>query len=169
MADSLRARRHLVRHQSRGHRLLPVMSSHPFRFRRSLLAGVVGLLLAGNVTHAQTPPLAAVAFSNEVEASLVRALETLKVGGIKPALREIDLALERNPNFRLGHLIKGDLLMAKSGSPVAFGGSGQPARRLSERAMDSSGSQVMSMRSCISAPTPSPSTKKFTACRNDLV
>ena len=101
------------------------MSSHPFRFRRSLLAGVVGLLLAGNVTHAQTPPLAAVAFSNEVEASLVRALETLKVGGIKPALREIDLALEKNPNFRLGHLIKGDLLMAKSGSPVAFGGSGQ--------------------------------------------
>ena len=105
---------------------MPVMSSYPFRFRRSLLAGVAGLLLAGNVAHAQTPPLAAVAFSNEVEASLVRALETLKVGGIKPALREIDLALEKNPNFRLGHLIKGDLLMAKSGSPVAFGGSGQP-------------------------------------------
>ena len=50
----------------------------------------------------------------------MRTLETLKEGSIQAALREIDRALEKNPNFRLGHLIKGDLLMAKSGAPVAF-------------------------------------------------
>ena len=50
----------------------------------------------------------------------MRTLETLKDGSIQAALREIDLALEKNPNFRLGHLIKGDLLMAKSGAPAAF-------------------------------------------------
>ena len=67
-------------------------------------------------------PVASIAFSNEVEASLVRALETLKDGNIKAALREIDMALAKNPHFRLGHLIKGDLLMASSGAPQAFTG-----------------------------------------------
>ena len=71
---------------------------------------------------AQPAPLASIAFSNEVEASLVRALESLKTEGIKPALLELDAALAKNPNFRLGHLIKGDLLMAKAGTPTAFTG-----------------------------------------------
>ena len=71
---------------------------------------------------AQPAPLASIAFSNEVEASLVRALESLKTDGIKPALLELDATLAKNPNFRLGHLIKGDLLMAKAGTPTAFTG-----------------------------------------------
>lgn len=73
-------------------------------------------------TTANAVPAASIAFSNEVEASLVRALETLKAGSIKAALHEIESALEKNPNFRLGHLIKGDLLMASSGAPQAFTG-----------------------------------------------
>ena len=52
----------------------------------------------------------------------MRALESLKTDGIKPALRELDATLAKNPNFRLGHLIKGDLLMAKAGAPTAFTG-----------------------------------------------
>jgi len=77
---------------------------------------------------AQSAPLEAtglagsVAFSNEVEGALVRALETLKDGGIKPALKELDAALAKNPNFRLGHLMRGDLLMAKSGAALALTG-----------------------------------------------
>ena len=82
-----------------------------------LLATLLSPTLA---LHAQTAPATSAVFSNEVEASLVRTLETLKEGSIQAALREIDLALEKNPNFRLGHLIKGDLLMAQSGAPVAF-------------------------------------------------
>lgn len=61
-----------------------------------------------------------IAYSNEVEASLVRTLESLKNRGIQPALRELDEALAKTPNFRLGHLIRGDLLMAKAGAPSAF-------------------------------------------------
>ena len=75
---------------------------------------------------AQTTTMMSIAFSNEVEASLVRALEILKTNGIQPALRELDATLLKNPNFRLGHQMKGDLLMAKAGSPVAFGGSASP-------------------------------------------
>ena len=91
------------------------------RFCSPLIAALLPALLTGAENlHAQTAPATSVAFSNEVEASLVRTLETLKDGSIQAALREIDLALEKNPNFRLGHLIKGDLLMAKSGAPAAF-------------------------------------------------
>jgi murein L,D-transpeptidase YafK len=59
-------------------------------------------------------------FSNDVEGALVRTLETLREGGIKPALKELDAILARNPNFRLGHMMQGDLLMAKAGAPVAL-------------------------------------------------
>ncbi|MBL0140606.1 MAG: L,D-transpeptidase family protein [Betaproteobacteria bacterium] len=67
------------------------------------------------------PDLGTPAFSNEVEASLVRAIVGLREIGIRRALGEIDVALAKTPNFRLGHLIQGDLLMARSGNPVAFG------------------------------------------------
>lgn len=60
------------------------------------------------------------AFSNEAEAYLVRTIVSLRETGMKAALEEIDKVLARNPNFRLGHLIKGDLLMASAGHPVAF-------------------------------------------------
>ena len=44
-------------------------------------------------------------------------LEAIRAGNQLMATRyakEIDEALARNPNFRLGHQIKGDLLMAKA-------------------------------------------------------
>jgi murein L,D-transpeptidase YafK len=61
------------------------------------------------------------AFANEVEASLVRAIVGLRENGLRHALGEIEHALAKTPNFKLGHLIKGDLLMARAGNPVAFG------------------------------------------------
>jgi murein L,D-transpeptidase YafK len=97
-----------------------------------ILVALVALLFAGSATTLAVPVSVAPAstapapgaagFSNEVEASLVRAMETLREGGISAALREIDVLVEKNPNFQLGHLIKGDLLMAKAGSPLAFSG-----------------------------------------------
>jgi len=61
------------------------------------------------------------AFANEIEASLVRAIMSLRQAGLDKAMGEIDKALERSPNFRLGYLIKGDLLMARAGKPAVFG------------------------------------------------
>ncbi len=113
MADPRRACRQQVR------RRLRVTSCA----RAALSVALIGI---HGVVAAQTTTMMSVAFSNEVEASLVRALETLKNNGIQPALRELDATLLKNPNFRLGHQMKGDLLMAKAGSPVAFGGSASP-------------------------------------------
>ncbi len=57
---------------------------------------------------------------NDVEGALVRAIVGLRERGLKQAMVEIDDILDRTPNFRLGHLVKGDMLMARAGKPVAF-------------------------------------------------
>jgi murein L,D-transpeptidase YafK len=59
-------------------------------------------------------------FVNDVEGALVRAIVGLRERGLKQAMVEIDAILDRTPNFRLGHLVKGDMLMARAGKPVAF-------------------------------------------------
>lgn len=63
------------------------------------------------------------AFSNEAEGALVRAIVGLRDHGLKQALLEVDKMLARNPNHRLAYLIKGDLLMASAGQPIAFASS----------------------------------------------
>jgi murein L,D-transpeptidase YafK len=60
------------------------------------------------------------AFANEMEGALVRAIVGLRETGLKQAMGEIDRALERHPNYKLGHMVKGDMLMARAGRPVAF-------------------------------------------------
>ena len=57
---------------------------------------------------------------NPVEAALARALDAWAQGGLKQAISELDATLEKTPNFRLGHLLRGDLLMAKAGKPISF-------------------------------------------------
>ncbi len=89
-----------------------------------LLAAVIAAVSLAPTARAQSAQAgaasiaASASFSNEVEGALVRALEKLKEGGIKSALKELDIALAKNPNFRLGHLMRGDILMAGSGSPI---------------------------------------------------
>lgn len=59
-------------------------------------------------------------FVNDAEGALVRAIVGLRERGLKQAMVEIDALLDRNPNYRLGHMVKGDMLMARAGKPVAF-------------------------------------------------
>ena len=61
----------------------------------------------------------------------MRAIVGLRENGLRHAIGEIDVALAKTPNFRLGHLIKGDLLMARAGNPVAFGPLPPPPARAS--------------------------------------
>jgi murein L,D-transpeptidase YafK len=63
------------------------------------------------------------AFANEVEGALVRAITGLREQGLKQAMGEVDRVLARYPNYKLAHLIRGDLLMASAGQPVAFASS----------------------------------------------
>ena len=100
--------------------------AHPPASRRTPARAAAAALLAAALPTAAladdaAPEAAVPAFANEVEASLVRAIVGLRENGLRHAIGEIDVALAKTPNFRLGHLIKGDLLMARAGNPVAFG------------------------------------------------
>ena len=77
-------------------------------------------LAASAVADGSLSPVATPAFGNEAEGSLVRAIVGLRESGLKHAMGEIDKALARNPNYRLAHMVKGDMLMARAGRPVAF-------------------------------------------------
>jgi murein L,D-transpeptidase YafK len=52
------------------------------------------------------------AWANEVEPMLLGALQEIQASRIRAAELQVDELLRRFPNFRLGHLIKGDLLLA---------------------------------------------------------
>jgi murein L,D-transpeptidase YafK len=81
--------------------------------------GMAAASLADGSGSAHVPGVGP-AFANEVEGSLVRAIMGLRETGLKQAMGEIDRVLASNPNFRLGHMIKGDLLMARAGKPMVF-------------------------------------------------
>jgi murein L,D-transpeptidase YafK len=69
---------------------------------------------------ADAPPVSRPAYSNEVESLLVRTIVSMREQGLKQAMSDVDQLIARNPNYKLGYMIKGDLLMASAGQPVAF-------------------------------------------------
>jgi len=88
-----------------------------------LVAVVSFALTAGMVADGSgggALPVAATVFSNEVEGALVRAIVGLREHGLQAALAEVDRMLQREPNYKLGYMIQGDLLMARAGKPGAF-------------------------------------------------
>jgi murein L,D-transpeptidase YafK len=109
-------RRELLR---AGGRLAPRVAVVAFALSATALAD-------GSLVPAGAGP----AFANEVEASLVRAIVELRESGLKRALDEIDKTVADRPNFRLAQLVRGDILMAKAGRPVAFASSAVPAATL---------------------------------------
>ncbi len=68
------------------------------------------------------PPLQyARSLSKEPEALLVNILIKIKNNQLDTALREVDALIDSKPNFKLAHLIRGDLLMARAKPLASFG------------------------------------------------
>lgn len=67
------------------------------------------------------------------ENALNRVIESIREGRSDQALREVDQLIEQHPNFRLAHLIRGDLLMARAKRVTALGIAGRnPDDRMKE-------------------------------------
>lgn len=65
---------------------------------------------------------------NGTDAQLKRTFDAVKQGRIVAALEEIDRVIAAHPNFRLAHLIRGDLLQARMHPLKTFGGSDHAKR-----------------------------------------
>jgi murein L,D-transpeptidase YafK len=64
----------------------------------------------------------------EVDALLYRTMQEISANRLGPALTEIDKVIGTYPNFRLAHLIKGDLLLARR-QPITMVGNAEHAPR----------------------------------------
>ena len=78
-----------------------------------------GLLI--NVAHAAPP-------ARNTEAQLVKSLQAINNNRLDIALNEVDSLLRINPNFKLAHLVKGDVLMARAGAIDNFGSAAHAPR-----------------------------------------
>jgi murein L,D-transpeptidase YafK len=85
------------------------------------LVAVAFIFLAGNVAamgnrQAVLKPSTAGAQSAQIEpeAMLVKTLVEIRNNRLEAALIEVDKVIQSYPNFRLAHLIKGDLLLSRS-------------------------------------------------------
>jgi len=110
--------------------------------KRSLPGALLGLALAAGsfAAHAmggqpvqQRPLNGHSAAAVEPEALLFRTLLEIKNNRLGSALTEIEQVLQTYPNFRLAHLIKGDLLMARVRPLTTIGNDqGAPQDRLAD-------------------------------------
>ena len=66
--------------------------------------------------------------SHSTEAQLAKSLQAIKNSRLDIALNEVDSLLRINPNFKLAHLVKGDVLMARAGAIDNFGSAANAPR-----------------------------------------
>ena len=92
---------------------------------------MIAFMLTVQVVLAAAPPRDARADS--AEARFERVLQEVRRGTLPAALDEVDRLVARFPNWRLAHLVHGDLLLARAAPIAAFGNTGHAARdRLEE-------------------------------------
>jgi len=74
-------------------------------------------------------PLAlAHASPDRADAQLRRVVESIRQNRLDTVIEEVDRLIARHPNFRLAHLVRGDLLLARTGRISGFGNTGHTAR-----------------------------------------
>ncbi len=105
--------------------------------RRSCLCRFVSLLAASVLVLAPVAGLSDQPRSstslNGADAQLKRVLEKVQQKQLDTALEEVERLIARYPNFRLAHLIRGDLLLARARPIAGFGSTGHAANgRLDE-------------------------------------
>jgi murein L,D-transpeptidase YafK len=88
--------------------------------RPALASSLMCALLAG-VAHAAPD-------SRSTEAQLAKSLQAIQDNRLDVALNEVDSLLRANPKFKLAHLVKGDLLMARAGAINSFGSAANAPR-----------------------------------------
>ena len=97
----------------------------------ALWGGTPAAVFAGQpvqqIARAQVAPQAAV----EPEALLIKTLLAIKNNQLELALSEVEKVLVAHPNFRLAHLIKGDLLLSRA-HPLKSMGAGATGERVSD-------------------------------------
>jgi murein L,D-transpeptidase YafK len=121
--------------------LAALLRSRPARYAAGTLAaavvGAVALVLGSRTGQVVSPPSASAApvrtisgasTSNGPDALLARTLHEVSNKRLDAAVTEVDKIIGAYPNFRLAHLIKGDLLLARARPLTTVGNAPGAAR-----------------------------------------
>lgn len=81
--------------------------------RRTVARAIVAFAAFAWITAAAVG-IEAAAKPLSADAQLERAIADVRRGAVTSAMGEIDLLIQRFPNFRLAHLVRGDLLLARA-------------------------------------------------------
>lgn len=105
--------------------------------RRFLLAFCLLAIAAGGtapqVFSRPAAPAAAIYSDAGLESRLAAVYAEIEKKNLDEALRQIEALLKQYPNFRLGHLIKGDILLARARPITTLGNvANAPAEQLSD-------------------------------------
>jgi len=98
------------------------------RSRRAAERVVVAVVASVAWTTAVAGGVVAATKPMSADAQLERAIAEVRQGALASALGEIDSLIERYPNFRLAHLVRGDLLLARVRPIAGLGDSAHTAR-----------------------------------------
>jgi murein L,D-transpeptidase YafK len=99
-----------------------------------LRRGISAILIAGAIGLVGVPLSSAAPQADpRTDGLLIKALEEIERNRLDLALANIDALLLAKPNFRLAHLIKGDLLLARGHALKSFGNApNAPVERLAD-------------------------------------
>lgn len=101
--------------------------------KSSLIALPLAAGAAGLAAAAPAKPLPATVSDSGPETQLVRILREIEANRLSSALQMTETLLRQHPNYRLAHLIKGDLLLARRQPIQTFGAlSGAPADKVAD-------------------------------------
>ncbi len=106
--------------------------AHHFKLASALLIGVYVAPSANSMNWSRSvppPPVTAATMAQaSVEAApermLIDTLNAVRSNRLDDALRLVDALIEKNPNYKLAHLIKGDLLLARTRPLTTLGNAG---------------------------------------------
>lgn len=81
--------------------------------------------------------------SRGIEGQLAKTLQAINDNRLDVALNEVDTLLRSNPDFKLAHLVKGDLLMARAGEIQGMGSASRAPREKIEDLRDEARVRLM--------------------------
>lgn len=100
-----------------------ILHSHTLTLRSLVTCLITGLLVCCMIppAYSRHPSSQELSVGSGAEALLIRSLHEIGDNRMDAALNGIEHLLKTNPNFRLAHLIKGDLLLARTRSIGSLG------------------------------------------------
>ncbi len=80
----------------------------------------------------EAPPAAADPMPKDLEQMLAKTLQDVRDNRMEQAMRDVDAMLKAYPNFRLAHLIRGDLLLSRSQPLSGIGNAGNAPHQIAD-------------------------------------